>query len=219
MNKMSNSRTSLFFSLFSAIAFGAVAFLMKSGSISAFERSVIHALQSLESELWTSVMKLFSSISSGIPVGVIIVVVCLYFIFMKRQARDAVLFLSALAGSLLLNLVLKNVFQRERPDFYRIIEEDGFSFPSGNAMIAFALFGILTYFIWQHIHSRIGRIVLLLMSFCLITAVGASRVYLGVHYPSDILSGYLASGFWIGVCIYFYQQKSERKVVYTGKPM
>jgi undecaprenyl-diphosphatase len=102
---------------------------------------------------------------------------------------------------------LKLVFHRARPDLHRLIEIGGYSFPSGHATNAFALYGILTFLLWRHISPQSGRILLIFISALMILMIGISRIYLGVHYPSDVIAGYFISGFWLMMAIWFYRSK------------
>jgi undecaprenyl-diphosphatase len=128
-----------------------------------------------------------------------------------RHRKELILFAAVMAGSPILNYLLKVFFQRARPDLNRLIEIGGYSFPSGHAMNAFTFYGILTFLLWRHIPVRRGRTVLLLFSTILILAIGISRIYLGVHYPSDIIGGYLAGSFWLAVSIWVFQRYKERQ--------
>ncbi|MGF6950693.1 membrane-associated phospholipid phosphatase [Neobacillus sp. B4I6] len=121
------------------------------------------------------------------------------------------MFAAAITGSAILNGILKQFFQRVRPDFHRLIDIEGYSFPSGHAMNAFTVYGILSFLLWRHIPSRFGRGVLISVSIIMILAIGISRIYLGVHYPSDIIGGYFASGFWITTAILFFQYYQEKR--------
>ncbi|MFT9600173.1 phosphatase PAP2 family protein [Mesobacillus sp.] len=106
--------------------------------------------------------------------------------------------------------MLKLYFHRARPDFNRLIEIGGYSFPSGHAMNAFSFYSILAFLLWRHVPTRMGRIAVILLSTFMILAIGLSKVYLGVHYPSDIIGGFLASGLWVAVVIWFFQRYKEK---------
>lgn len=209
--KFSGIRFALIFGLLCAAAFVLIAVLVGANLTSAVDLAIIDVLQSLETDGWTGFAQAVSAIVSGIPLAVIIVIVVLLLILRGRRWGELALFLAALAGSQVLNLLLKPLFGRERPDLHRLIEEDGFGFPSGNAMSAMALFGILIFLLWRHIPSKAGRIVLVIVGACFILIAGASRVYMGVHYPSDIAAGYMASGFWLSCCLYVYLALRNRK--------
>ncbi len=90
----------------------------------------------------------------------------------------------------LLNQILKAIFSRPRPFDLMLIEETGYSFPSGHAMLALAFYGFLIYIIWQlNLSKKVKKIITILL-IALILLIGLSRIYLGVHYPSDILGGF-----------------------------
>ncbi|WP_233129807.1 phosphatase PAP2 family protein [Domibacillus epiphyticus] len=105
--------------------------------------------------------------------------------------------------------MLKLLFHRARPELHRLIEIIGFSFPSGHAMNAFTVFGILTFLLWRYISAKWARGMLICFSIVMILAIGVSRIYLGVHYPSDIIGGYCALPFAIG----FFQRYKEKRYV------
>ena len=103
-------------------------------------------------------------------------------------------------GALLFNNLLKMGFHRVRPNLY-FIQETGYSFPSGHAMVTLVFYGTLLYFAFQHTSFRKWRSLLVVLAIFLIVAIGVSRVYLGVHYPSDVLGSYLAGFCWLIISI------------------
>ena len=113
-------------------------------------------------------------------------------------------------------MLKRNFFQRARPDLHRLIEIGGYSFPSGHAMSAMAVYGTLAFLLWRHISTRFGRSLLIFFSAMMIFMIGISRVYLGVHYPSDIIGGYFASGFWLGAAIWSFQRYKEKHYAKKG---
>ena len=93
----------------------------------------------------------------------------------------------------ILNQLLKRILQRPRPTEYRIIEETGYSFPSGHSMISMAFYGYLIYLIYKYVKNKYIKWISIVLLSILICAVGISRIYLGVHYTSDVLGGFLIS--------------------------
>lgn len=93
----------------------------------------------------------------------------------------------------ILNTTLKNIFVRPRPIDYRLIEETGYSFPSGHSMASMAFYGLLIYLIYKNVKNKYLKWTLILVLSVLIILIGFSRIYLGVHYTSDVLGGFLIS--------------------------
>ena len=90
-----------------------------------------------------------------------------------------------------LNVLLKRILQRPRPEEYRIINESGYSFPSGHSMISMAFYGFLIYLIYIYVKNKYLKWILIIVLSLLIVSIGISRIYLGVHYTSDVLAGFL----------------------------
>ena len=100
-----------------------------------------------------------------------------------------------------LNRWLKALIDRPRPRAEHLVEASSLSFPSGHAMSSIAFFGFLIYLVWRLISTPWIRWILTFFLTALILLIGFSRVYLGVHYPSDILAGYAAGGACLAIFI------------------
>ena len=118
-------------------------------------------------------------------------------------------FLITVGGSALTTFFLKHIFSRARPlgAFYL---ESSFSFPSGHATSAVALYGFLFYFIWSHDKHHLKNPFLMFLA-SLIILIGFSRLYLGVHYFSDVLAGYFVGLIWLFISVYFSNHFSKSK--------
>ena len=92
-----------------------------------------------------------------------------------------------------LNQLLKGILQRPRPTEFRIIEETGYSFPSGHSMVSMAFYGYLIYLIYKYVKNKYIKTSLIILLSILICCIGISRIYLGVHYTSDVLGGFFIS--------------------------
>ncbi len=92
-----------------------------------------------------------------------------------------------------LNIVLKQIVQRPRPTEYRIVNETGYSFPSGHSMVSMAFYGFLIYLIYKYVKNQYLKIGLITFLSILIISIGISRIYLGVHYTSDVMAGFCIS--------------------------
>jgi undecaprenyl-diphosphatase len=96
-------------------------------------------------------------------------------------------------NTVLINQIIKYIIRRARPDHLRLIKQGGYSFPSGHAMIAIAVYGFLIYLVYKKISNKKIKIPLIILLTIIIISIGLSRIYVGVHYPSDILGGYVIS--------------------------
>jgi undecaprenyl-diphosphatase len=110
--------------------------------------------------------------------------------------------LAAVAGSAVLNQLLKGLFERPRPYFkHPLLVETSYSFPSGHAMESFVAYGMLAYFAVLALRSWKARVAAVFGAALLVMLIGFSRMYLGVHYFSDVLAGYAAGGVWLSALI------------------
>ena len=114
----------------------------------------------------------------------------LLFILIKNKKIGLSIIIN-LSLSALINFILKNIVQRPRPIGHRLIKETGFSLPSGHSMVSMAFYGFLIYLICKGIKNKKVKISLITFLSLLILLVGISRIYLGVHYTTDVLAGYL----------------------------
>lgn len=155
-----------------------------------------------------------SPVLTGIVKGIthlgdpaVVIAFCLLLFVPSKARRTIALPVSiTVIISGILNIVLKSLFKRERPDILRLINETSYSFPSGHAMINASLYTMLILLIFLFIKNRPCKIGLSAVCIALTTAIGFSRVYLGVHYAGDILGGWLI-GFALSLFIYFMWSK------------
>jgi undecaprenyl-diphosphatase len=106
----------------------------------------------------------------------------------------------------LLNQVLKRIIRRPRPTGINLIKENGFSFPSGHSMVSMAFYGVLIYLINKSKLNKETKLLLSLLLSILILFIGISRIYLGVHYASDVLAGFSLSLAYLIISIYIYEK-------------
>ena len=114
------------------------------------------------------------------------------FIIIKNKKIGLVIGINLITITIL-NQLFKFILQRPRPTEYRIINESGYSFPSGHSMISMAFYGFLIYLIYKYINNKYLKSFLIFILSLLIIMIGFSRIYLGVHYTSDVIAGFLVS--------------------------
>lgn len=170
------------------------------GEIMALDRSAIALMVGHVRAAWlTPIMEMVSFSVTPMPLFACIFAVALA--GRSRGLKGLGWFCTVnLAGSTILNQLLKFAIQRPRPDVsLRLVEIGGFSFPSGHSMAAMAFFGLFIWLTWRYVRDRRARVGLTAFLCVMIAAVGFSRVYLGVHYASDVLGGFCASLIWLAV--------------------
>lgn len=126
--------------------------------------------------------------------AIFIILLTVILIAVIKNKKIGLSILANLAIITILNQLLKRILQRPRPTEYRIIEESGYSFPSGHSMISMAFYGYLIYLIYKYVENKNVKWILISLLSVLICFIGISRIYLGVHYTSDVLGG-----FWISI--------------------
>ena len=143
----------------------------------------------LISDFATPIAKLITNFGGAI---FLIVLTIVLFILIKNKKIGISIF-SNLVIITILNQLLKRILQRPRPTEYRIIEETGYSFPSGHSMVSMAFYGYLIYLIYRYVKNKYIKCISIAFLSVLICSIGVSRIYLGVHYTSDVLGGFLVS--------------------------
>ena len=143
----------------------------------------------LISDFATPIAKFITNFGGAI---FLIIATIILFILIKNK-KIGFSIISNLVIVTILNQLLKNILQRPRPNEFRIIEETGFSFPSGHSMASMAFYGYLIYLIYKYVKNKYLKWTLIVLLSILICTIGISRIYLGVHYTSDVLGGFLIS--------------------------
>lgn len=150
-----------------------------------FDSVVYNFLVNNRNEALNNFFKIITQFGSAI-VLIIITILCVIFI---RDKKYKILVPANLLTIAIINIVLKNFFLRPRPNELRLIEETGYSFPSGHAMASTAFYGLLIYIVHEKVENKILRNTICIMLGLLILLISISRIYVGVHYTSDVIAG------------------------------
>ncbi len=147
----------------------------------------------------------------GAPLlSALVAVMSLIYASRRDWLRAGLVAFTATSGALL-NAALKQVFHRGRPEFAtEFIAHHSWSFPSGHAMESLIGYGVMAYLLLEHAGDAMWRRLLVAAVVILIILIATSRVYLGVHYLSDVIAGWLAGGAWLVVCIAAYRAERRR---------
>lgn len=150
-----------------------------------FDGIIYHFLVSMRSYILNGFFKVITNMGSALVLA-IVTALCVIFIRDKKYKLLVPVNLAIIAG---LNIILKNIFVRQRPNQLRLIEEKGYSFPSGHAMACTAFYGLLIYIAYKKIQNKLIRNTICIILAILIILIDISRIYVGVHYTSDVLAG------------------------------
>ncbi len=170
--------------------------------IISFDSSIIHFIYHFRTPIVTYFVNKISFLGGDIFLGTAITLTILY-LFFNRHKKDALVFSFILFFGIGLNLLLKNMFHRPRPDLIPLVHETSYSFPSGHSMNSFIFYTCLSFFIFRKIKNKKLSIALIIISAIFIFLIGISRIYLGAHYPSDVLAGYIAGLCWFIIVLLF----------------
>jgi len=182
-------------------AFTELAERVMSGGTQAFDEAILRWLSAHHSKALTSAMLEITTLGTG-TVLLMIVCVAALFLTLTKHKYSALLLLVATSGGLLLDMVLKLQFNRPRPHvFIWGTQAFGSSFPSGHAMGATITYSTVAY-LAARLHRRAwARWLTMSVALLVILLIGVSRVYLGVHYPSDVLAGMIMGLAWAAFCM------------------
>lgn len=160
-----------------------------------FDNTISMFFYHLRNPILTPIMQFFTFIGiDGILAPSVLIPVFLYW---KKRKYEAILFIVMIGMGAILNTLLKVITQRPRPTFEPLAIEPSLSFPSGHSMNSFIFFTTLAYFYYHFMHKRRSGLLAFFAAAVIILCIGITRIYLGVHYPSDVLGGYIAGLIWL----------------------
>lgn len=135
----------------------------------------------------------------------------------KKKTTSLIALVSSVGGGILLNILLKNIFLRPRPDFVNAFyHETGYSFPSGHSMMSVLFYGMTAYLLAQELKSWKWQVWLGTGAFTLALLIGVSRLALGVHFLTDVLGGWGAGTMWLMTCVILYEMVLSQKRTITN---
>jgi membrane-associated phospholipid phosphatase len=185
----------------SAFAFGLLAQGITSDqSLVQFDTAVVDAIHANTSPTLIQLMFIASVAGSELLTAVSVALGILF--IRQRRWYDLSLLVVAVGGEELVNTVFKFSFHRVRPTFtIPITTSAGFSFPSGHAMASVVFYGLVAYWLIRNSKLWLERVLIVLICLIVTLIIGFSRIYLGVHFPSDVFGGYVAGFAWLLVAI------------------
>lgn len=173
-----------------------------------FDVAILETVHRLAQPWLDALAAVVTNLGGAIGVMVITAVVSLLLLW-RLKRREFLILVASVGGAALLNVILKLLFQRDRPALWeRVITENSYSFPSGHAMASSALALSIIVLLW----STKWRWWAVLGGLTYVFIIGFTRMYLGLHYPTDIVAGWLVSAVWVAlVAAYLLKWQPSRK--------
>ena len=155
----------------------------------------------------TEIVKVITNITS--PIMVIITLLILVLAIKDKKIKISLVI--NLLGITIINNLIKVIIARSRPEINKLVTETGYSFPSGHSITSMVFYGYLVYLTYKYINNKKIKIPLIIFLILLIPTIGLSRIYLGVHYASDVLCGFLLGIIYLILFISISKKYLERK--------
>ena len=171
-------------------------------------------INTIDNAIYETIIKIMNSNITAIMIfisllgsAITLITLALASIFLVKDKKYSKLIMLNLALSFILNRILKLIIARPRPPRLRLVIENGYSFPSGHSMVSFAFYGFLIYLINKNLKNKKIKYPLIILLSLLILLIGISRIYLGVHYVTDVLGGYIIGLIYLIVFIKVLKKK------------
>jgi undecaprenyl-diphosphatase len=180
------------------VLFASLAYSVMHGEAAAFDTAVRNAVHASSFPALTYAMRGITDLGEAVFLVVLGVIISWRLVSLGRH-RQAEFFVIAVLGAEVIDQALKLGFQRPRPDVFFGPQPLNYSFPSGHAMVSCCFYLALAEILMDDRWSRVRKLAVWTFAILLTGAIGLSRVYLGVHYPTDVLGGYAAAIAWLSI--------------------
>ncbi len=176
------------------------------------DNEIFDAINPFVSDSTTSMMHFFSFLGNHIFLAPVSIVLIIYFVIRKKKWMAIETF-TVMISSVLLMSFLKRLVQRERPPFPLVDGITNFSFPSGHSFMSMVFYGLMIWYAAAYIDNKWLRLTTILTLSFIIAAIGFSRIYLRVHYASDVVAGFCFAYIWLLACIWFVDKREASTII------
>ncbi|MEK7123546.1 MAG: phosphatase PAP2 family protein [Patescibacteria group bacterium] len=170
-----------------------------------FDRLILNYIQSFQSPFLTPVFLALTFLGDKFFVVAAVLSAAAVLFYFKFK-REALFIIAATAGSQILSFLFKNLIARPRPFINTLAEADGFSFPSGHSIAAVAFYGALAWVLLEFFDKKWKKSLTIGVVSVFIMLIGLSRIYLGVHWPSDVLGSFALGAAWLIFVIFVFKK-------------
>ncbi len=171
--------------------------------INVIDNNIYNLVVSLMSKNLTAIMIFISHLGSAVT----LITLTIGLVILQKNKKQSKLIPLNLILVFILNRILKLIIARPRPSILRIVPENGYSFPSGHAMISTGFYGLLIYLIYKNIENKKIKNPLIIGLGLTILLIGISRIYLGVHYATDVMGGFVIGIIYLIIFIKYIYKK------------
>lgn len=174
-----------------------------------FDKKIISYIHDIVTPKMKELMVFISFLGSAkfyIPVYILI----LFYFFKNKYYINSIALVNGVLGSAIINFLVKGYYIRIRPEKYFQIQETGFSFPSGHSMVAISSYFILTYLLFRKKPWDVKKTMAWVITGVLVLLIGFSRIYLGVHWPTDVIAGLSLGFIWVYINIIIVELFNKR---------
>ena len=167
------------------LIFATIVVMLLTNNVTSLDNSIYNIIISSKSDAMTMFMTIITMMCNT---EFIIVATLLLVLLIKNKKMGGMIASNVVLCSVI-NTIIKHIFLRPRPVGIKLIEQGGYSFPSGHSMMAVAFYGLLIYIIWNTKWRNVWKIFTTTLLIILILLIGISRIYVGVHFASDVIAG------------------------------
>jgi undecaprenyl-diphosphatase len=178
--------------------------ILKSEYLATYDSSISGFVQGYRSPFLTKYFVFVTDAGDSMGYLIVFTFCSILFYFLFKSWKYVAQLILVMVLSLSSNLILKQLINRARPGVEHLVEVETLSYPSGHAMMAMAFYGLMIYLVYQFDISNIYKSLLIFLLVVFILSIGISRVYLGVHYPSDVAGGFIAGFIWVVFCVMIF---------------
>ena len=180
-------------------------------TVTPFDRSILYFMYHHRAHWLTQAAKVLARMGSPPVIAGVALVSAVTGIFWRKVRGAAWTMPIAIIGAGIIIQAVKLFIKRPRPSFFApLLHESGFSFPSGHSLIAMVVYGLLGYFVLHLVHGFAAKLAVRILTVLLVVSIGVSRVYVGVHYPTDVLAGWIAGVPWLITCLALHEVLARR---------
>jgi len=173
------------------------------------DQTIATFIYSLRTPFLTDIMKFITSLADVNTIMVLFVFVIVILLVLKKRSHIIPVVIT-LTGNFIFVSLIKTILARPRPILANaLVFEESYSYPSGHALIAITMYGLLIIYLFTFVKSHVVRRLSVIVGVFLILAIGFSRIYLGAHWPSDVLASYLIGIFWLSLILFLIEHRQR----------